>query len=96
MRQSLVLCQTVNDKIYANDVYKVEVQTPIDDESCGNPYAVDRDVDSSDEHSDDNFETVGFLCMCEEYAASVDDDLEEKLDLPRMLSPKLDNDYTYE
>jgi hypothetical protein len=32
MRQSLVLCETVNDEIYTDDVYKVEIQTRIDDE----------------------------------------------------------------
>jgi hypothetical protein len=35
MRQPLVLCKAMYNEIHANDVYEVEIQTPIDDEVNG-------------------------------------------------------------
>lgn len=47
----------------------------------GNPYVVYRYVDSRDENGDANLEAVCFPLICEEDGASVDDDLQEELDL---------------
>jgi hypothetical protein len=45
------------------------------------PDAVDGDVDGGYQNSDEDFESVGFVFVGEEDAASVDDDLQEELDL---------------
>jgi hypothetical protein len=50
-------------------------------QSRGNPDAVDWYVNGSDQNCNNYFEPVGLLVIGEENAASVDDNLEEKLDL---------------